>query len=110
MKLKKIQNKMLISVHDEQKFNVDYWREKFNYLSNKYPEFKRKNLVIHDDYFSLAVSKDAIRRVKLTTGGLNTTRRVVLALEAFDNSHTLEPISIKNRIIKNQKTEKQCQA
>ena len=64
-------------------FSLQFWRDKFEVLFEKAPDFERKNLVIYDSYFMLAVAKDAVRRVKSGKAGFELTRRVVMALEMY---------------------------
>jgi hypothetical protein len=64
-------------------FSLQFWRDKFQVLFEAAPDFERKNLVIYDSYFMLAVAKDAVTRVKSGKAGFEVTRRVVMALEQY---------------------------
>ena len=61
--------------------DVEYWRSLFDDLYKKHPNFTRKQLSNHDNYFQLAIGKDDINHVKKGRAGLVKTRRVVMALQ-----------------------------
>lgn len=95
MNAKKLnQNEVILDV-DETEFTLQYWRTQFDVLYEKEPHFERRNLIIYDGYFMLAVGKDAIRRVKLGKGGFEPTRKVVLALLKYIEDKELNESEIK---------------